>query len=53
MEPKDGKITTEDANLILRCAKGTIRGNPDFPWCPSLTREAAATEATATEGGAP
>lgn len=37
-EPKDGKITTEDANLILRCAKGTIRGNPQYPWCPALTR---------------
>lgn len=39
-EPKDGKITTEDANLILRCAMGTIRGNPAYPWCPAIAREA-------------
>jgi len=52
-EPKDGKITVEDANLILRCAKGTIQANPLYSWCPALTREAAATDATSNNGGAP
>ena len=51
--PKDGKITTEDANLILRCANGTIRGKAEFPWCPALAREAAALPAQGNEGGAP
>lgn len=45
-EPKDGTFTTEDANLILRCAKGTIKGKPEYPWCP-------VPDGRVSKGGAP
>ena len=52
-EPYDGKITIEDANLILRCANDHVLGNPQYPWCNAAVRGAAALGAQVNEGGAP